>query len=86
MSIKGLSNYPRNVQGSNVTLGVDDLYEDGTPKFYRVRNGGSYVRFNAVTSAENYKLDNAIRSPIELWYKSRWNIMGDIPQPRRLAL
>lgn len=69
-----------------LTTLADDLYEDGTAKLYRVRNGGSHLRFNAITTAENYKLDNAIRSPIELWYKSRWNVMGDIPEPKLTAL
>lgn len=53
---------------------------------YRLRHGGSYVPFHSITSAENHRLDNSLRAFIELWYKGRWNIMGDIPQPKRMAL
>lgn len=46
--------------------------------------------FSRVVDAENYKLDATTyvvkRAPIELWYKDRWNIMGDIPEASRVAL
>jgi hypothetical protein len=44
--------------------------------------------FAHIIAAECYKLDEPIaklaRLPIELWYKSRWNVMGNIPEAKRV--
>jgi len=59
-----------------------EYYLDGKPLIYRVGTN----KFTGVVQAECHKIDTHDRRSIELWYKDRWNIMGDIPNARRIAL
>jgi hypothetical protein len=57
----------------------------GAPLLYRVGR----EPFANIIDAECYKLDADryhSRLPIELYYKDRWNIMGDVPEPKRVPL